>query len=145
VNFYVLIEARQLPLERLHEVAREALRLGERQLAELGASTRHGPAAERRGVQRQADQLELARQRRCVVPRHVRDHEILHAGRPDHAGAVALGELGGSAHLLGGRSEEHTSELQSRFDLVCRLLLEKKKRQSMSLRYSTIPTHTTTQ
>src|SRR5699024_12074896 len=28
---------------------------------------------------------------------------------------------------LGWRSEEHTSELQSRFDLVCRLLLEKKK------------------
>src|SRR5438067_3121942 len=28
------------------------------------------------------------------------------------------------------RSEEHTSELQSRFDLVCRLLLEKKKRAS---------------
>src|SRR5699024_11366121 len=27
------------------------------------------------------------------------------------------------------RSEEHTSELQSRFDLVCRLLLEKKKKQ----------------
>src|SRR5699024_11621356 len=27
----------------------------------------------------------------------------------------------------GMRSEEHTSELQSRFDLVCRLLLEKKK------------------
>src|SRR5699024_12339287 len=29
-----------------------------------------------------------------------------------------------------GRSEEHTSELQSRFDLVCRLLLEKKKRNT---------------
>src|SRR5437868_8608322 len=29
---------------------------------------------------------------------------------------------------LAGRSEEHTSELQSRFDLVCRLLLEKKKK-----------------
>src|SRR5699024_12084256 len=28
------------------------------------------------------------------------------------------------------RSEEHTSELQSRFDLVCRLLLEKNKRPS---------------
>ena len=27
------------------------------------------------------------------------------------------------------RSEEHTSELQSRFDLVCRLLLEKKNKQ----------------
>src|SRR3989440_9379537 len=30
---------------------------------------------------------------------------------------------------LGKRSEEHTSELQSRSDLVCRLLLEKKKEQ----------------
>src|SRR5438067_7610818 len=28
------------------------------------------------------------------------------------------------------RSEEHTSELQSRFDLVCRLLLEKKKKNT---------------
>src|SRR5699024_12623754 len=32
----------------------------------------------------------------------------------------------------GSRSEEHTSELQSRFDLVCRLLLEKKN--TMTLR-----------
>src|SRR5699024_12279418 len=30
----------------------------------------------------------------------------------------------------GSRSEEHTSELQSRFDLVCRLLLEKKTKQA---------------
>src|SRR5699024_11486074 len=30
------------------------------------------------------------------------------------------------------RSEEHTSELQSRFDLVCRLLLEKKKATRLS-------------
>src|SRR5438067_7300430 len=29
------------------------------------------------------------------------------------------------------RSEEHTSELQSRFDLVCRLLLEKKKNETI--------------
>src|SRR5207249_6878193 len=33
------------------------------------------------------------------------------------------------------RSEEHTSELQSRFDLVCRLLLEKKKKNSKSIMY----------
>src|SRR5699024_11459702 len=38
------------------------------------------------------------------------------------------GRLLGEA-LVSGRSEEHTSELQSRFDLVCRLLLEKKKHQ----------------
>src|SRR5207249_8006797 len=33
--------------------------------------------------------------------------------------------LPGARELLATRSEEHTSELQSRFDLVCRLLLEK--------------------
>src|SRR5207249_11260703 len=41
------------------------------------------------------------------------------------------------------RSEEHTSELQSRFDLVCRLLLEKKNssnRKSTSRIYSTVGT-----
>src|SRR5699024_11930264 len=31
---------------------------------------------------------------------------------------------------LGTRSEEHTSELQSRFELVCRLLLEKNNKES---------------
>src|SRR5690625_5880384 len=34
-----------------------------------------------------------------------------------------------SCTLLTGRSEEHTSELQSRGHLVCRLLLEKKKQK----------------
>src|SRR5256885_7061251 len=33
-----------------------------------------------------------------------------------------------SAHVIAGRSEEHTSELQSPCNLVCRLLLEKKKK-----------------
>src|SRR5437868_8008845 len=37
--------------------------------------------------------------------------------------ALVLREVAGRA-----RSEEHTSELQSRFDLVCRLLLEKKNK-----------------
>src|SRR5699024_12884044 len=35
-----------------------------------------------------------------------------------------------------GRSEEHTSELQSRFDLVCRLLLEKKNVIRVNLDYA---------
>src|SRR5687768_17978581 len=34
-----------------------------------------------------------------------------------------------------GRSEEHTSELQSRLHLVCRLLLEKKKKKKINLRH----------
>src|SRR5260221_7617879 len=38
----------------------------------------------------------------------------------------------GVLRTRGERSEEHTSELQSHSDLVCRLLLEKKKRGSIS-------------
>src|SRR2546428_14186565 len=39
----------------------------------------------------------------------------------------------GAHHVM--RSEEHTSELQSRSDLVCRLLLEKKKDDKTSTNY----------
>src|SRR5206468_11491670 len=52
------------------------------------------------------------------------DHEI---------GRVA--DIGEGAHIDGAhrdRSEEHTSELQSRSDLVCRLLLEKKKKKQIT-------------
>src|SRR2546426_621168 len=42
-------------------------------------------------------------------------------------GPRAVGWMGHQAHLY-GRSEEHTSELQSPCNLVCRLLLEKKKK-----------------
>src|SRR5690606_40020291 len=38
-------------------------------------------------------------------------------------------KTGKFADLMTSRSEEHTSELQSRENLVCRLLLEKKNRQ----------------
>src|SRR5690606_39605982 len=51
---------------------------------------------------------------------------------PDRPGRRRAGGLGAGALPLPGpaparRSEEHTSELQSRENLVCRLLLEKKK------------------
>src|SRR2546422_6978281 len=44
----------------------------------------------------------------------------------DAAQSLIEGAAGGEA---AGRSEEHTSELQSRLHLVCRLLLEKKKKR----------------
>src|SRR3712207_7597923 len=63
-----------------------------------------------------------------------------HGGRRHELGSgPARDERGGdhgvgAPHLLGHglllRSEEHTSELQSRQYLVCRLLLEKKKKKS---------------
>src|SRR2546428_9477086 len=42
-------------------------------------------------------------------------------------GIIACAASAGLYATVGARSEEHTSELQSRSDLVCRLLLEKKK------------------
>src|SRR5207253_11213178 len=51
--------------------------------------------------------------------------------RQAHVPAAERGE-GRWTLYMPDRSEEHTSELQSRGHLVCRLLLEKKKRQSTS-------------
>src|SRR3712207_7992902 len=62
------------------------------------------------------------------------------------AGDVEVKFVGsGAMTRIGGRSEEHTSELQSRQYLVCRLLLEKKKKnkQLISHSYKT-PSHTLT-
>src|SRR2546422_8611021 len=48
--------------------------------------------------------------------------------------------LPGATHAMGSRarSEEHTSELQSRLHLVCRLLLEKKKKENNRETYSIV-------
>src|SRR5207249_10441054 len=48
-------------------------------------------------------------------------------GRRPHDDRAVAGAARKGVHRYRSRSEEHTSELQSRFDLVCRLLLEKKK------------------
>src|SRR2546421_7714226 len=62
------------------------------------------------------------RRRRAARERGLREGEaplaVLHGAEPGRAQGSAC------------RSEEHTSELQSRSDLVCRLLLEKKKKST---------------
>src|SRR5690349_22959501 len=60
----------------------------------------------------------------------------------DDASGKWAGSCGRASHPYGlalvfRRSEEHTSELQSRRDLVCRLLLEKKKKK----KYTNYTTH----
>src|SRR5438105_12853886 len=63
--------------------------------------------------------------------RQVRVQRV-HSGRPSILGEdhPVLAQLAGrDAADRVHRSEEHTSELQSRVDLVCRLLLEKKKKK----------------
>src|SRR5690625_6194375 len=62
-------------------------------------------------------------------------HQIVCTARRGQQLEVAGGVQGGVEVAAGGalvlRSEEHTSELQSRGHLVCRLLLEKKKKLKM--------------
>src|SRR2546422_10163761 len=48
---------------------------------------------------------------------------------PEEAAVWRERDRGRHDRARGGRSEEHTSELQSRLHLVCRLLLEKKKKK----------------
>src|SRR2546425_2704286 len=56
-------------------------------------------------------------------------------GREKHA--IRLRRIRGAGFLHGSRSEEHTSELQSLAYLVCRLLLEKKKKENSVTCYCT--------
>src|SRR5690349_21970856 len=53
---------------------------------------------------------------------------LLKAGVDPQSGFVVITSRA-SFEMVQKRSEEHTSELQSRRDLVCRLLLEKKKKK----------------
>src|SRR5438034_8237083 len=59
----------------------------------------------------------------------------IHAKATRHTRQAALLIHGPALHAE-ARSEEHTSELQSHSDLVCRLLLEKKKKQNHKHRQS---------
>src|SRR5260221_7843517 len=77
--------------------------------------------------------------RYVVVVRHqvivgiAAEHQMKHAAFSQNAAhtnvaALCLHQAAGQCQAK-TRSEEHTSELQSHSDLVCRLLLEKKKKQ----------------
>src|SRR5437867_8255616 len=70
------------------------------------------------------------RLRHLALDRHV--HLAALAGEPLQDAAPHLNQV--IQRCVGGpiRSEEHTSELQSPYDLVCRLLLEKKKSSGLT-------------
>src|SRR3712207_8568514 len=83
---------------------------------------------------------------RSMVALYTHDGVILPPGRPALRGAAALREYWTlpagmrvvehrvtADSVVVARSEEHTSELQSRQYLVCRLLLEKKKKNDIMI------------
>src|SRR5699024_12597745 len=74
----------------------------------------------------------------CIPFEILRSSEWIHCPGAGERLQRPLYKENGQIRLLAAalRSEEHSSELQSRFDLVCRLLLEKKK---LSHCYGLIP------
>src|SRR5206468_8749763 len=64
------------------------------------------------------------------APRYSSSGSLAGGGAPSGVAEWAIGDFGipRSGSRTTPRLEEHTSELQSRSDLVCRLLLEKKKK-----------------
>src|SRR4051794_41285837 len=100
-------------------------------------------------LHRRARQFELAArlERNRAAARHViqaDDIALLHDRLPAEQELHAVEQRADAAHALDGmklllgwepimRSEEHTSELQSPVHLVCRLLLEKKKKKNIQL------------
>src|SRR3989449_811914 len=72
-----------------------------------------------------------ARRRRYHLAQDRRPGEgVFHRAPASRAGAPQMSDRVLAALEGGVRSEEHTSELQSRLHLVCRLLLEKKKKRN---------------
>src|SRR5207249_6232699 len=76
------------------------------------------------GVEFAIEAILARRSRPCDVLRLTHKNGVLH-----YINLLSMGFSADVATMRARRfrSEEHTSELQSRFDLVCRLLLEKKK------------------
>src|SRR2546426_9328320 len=83
-------------------------------------------------IERHAPELDVASQGnrldgvRAILDLRLRVEDLGDAVRARHGLGEIGRQLGQAAHRL-VRSEEHTSELQSPCNLVCRLLLEKKK------------------
>src|SRR5437868_15544582 len=72
------------------------------------------------------DALPIYRDRRRLQPGEGPGRAVRRRGAGE--GKITVCADSSPFSSLPPRSEEHTSELQSRFDLVCRLLLEKKKK-----------------
>src|SRR5690625_5418236 len=77
-----------------------------------------------------------------IRPKIIGDKDVIHlfgkmSPRQDiQPGVLGLTRAQTLQDPLGARSEEHTSELQSRGQLVCRLLLEKKKKTNKGETYN---------
>src|SRR5699024_12520882 len=75
----------------------------------------------------QRDDLDRGRKLCEVLEEAIGGLPQVHLSTPHQGVSIRTSVFLGKLQPHSSRSEEHTSELQSRFDIVCRLLLEKKK------------------
>src|SRR5256885_7275414 len=95
-------------------------------MLESAAQAQGGEAARGRIVHGLVHEADLALGGRVHARDHVEEGALARAVGADQR--MHLAGLERHGHIVVGRSEEHTSELQSPCNLVCRLLLEKKKK-----------------
>src|SRR6266851_7838916 len=91
VQLQVLIKARQTLFEFFHQPAGKALRLRDRQLAELRAAARDGAAPERRAANPQSNRVQFLGQIFSIKPGHVHNEQVLHVGRAQFSGREVIG------------------------------------------------------
>src|SRR5690606_40481723 len=105
-------------------------------LLALSGVLRRRPRCTLLPTRRSSDLDQLPGNSAASIPRLARARTVCEALTPDPQYAPTAGEpttdtsaeaAAGDADPAPSRSEEHTSELQSRENLVCRLLLDKKK------------------
>src|SRR2546426_5224886 len=85
---------------------------------------------------RSLDELAELRDDSVALVTGLRRDDLRRAGEHPKVGRLCVADL-----LQEWRSEEHTSELQSPCNLVCRLLLEKKKRSARSSQASLLTSY----
>src|SRR5690606_40105140 len=119
-----LRRAAEAEAERLRDGVRQALQREETALRELRARRARLVQEYRAMLERELNELSVLLQTLEIAE----EKDELSLGAEGVA-APSLSVEGGPVAAAGpARSEEHTSELQSRENLVCRLLLEKKKK-----------------
>src|SRR5438067_6385693 len=132
--------AEMICLGTTRAVSTDILHFRARVLGVYGQGLFHGQPLTPETVSAVPSSDRVVRFSRPSPPRHTGPRGLRRRGRSavgGHATVSSDGHVSQAADLLASararraaaaRSEEHTSELQSRFDLVCRLLLEKKKK-----------------
>ena len=100
IQLELLVESRHSPFEFLDHPSRKALRLGNRQLAELRAGAGNGSSPEGRSLHVQAEVFDFAPQRLRVLLADVDDQQVLHHRGAHFSAGKAVGELRHCVQLL---------------------------------------------